>query len=79
MATVVPSWISKQNNFSNSQSLYAPMPPIKFQLHPTYGLGGDVVFEKFQTMTAVLDIGKERNDFSNSVLNLIYTSGADVI
>ena len=32
------------------------MPPIKFQLKGTYGLGGDVVWE-FQD---ILDIGTER-------------------
>ena len=27
----------------NSESLVAPMPPIKFRLNPTYSLGGDVI------------------------------------
>ena len=29
----------------------APMPPIKFRLHPTYGLGGDVVLRILDSCT----------------------------
>ena len=35
----------------------AAMPPIKFQLNPTYGLGGNF---KMVTMAAILDNGTER-------------------
>ena len=33
----------EQNDFSNSESLSAPLPPIKFLLNLHYGLGGYVV------------------------------------
>ena len=32
----------KRNNFSNSESPFATMPPTKFQLNPTYGSRGAV-------------------------------------
>ena len=35
--------ISERNDFSDSESHVAQMPPIKFWLNLTYGLGGDVV------------------------------------
>ena len=35
----------------------APMPPIKFWLNPTYGLGKNF---KMATMAAILDIGMEQ-------------------
>ena len=38
----------------------APMPPIKFWLNPTYGLGGDLKNFKMAAMAAILDIGTEQ-------------------
>ena len=40
-----------------------PMPPIKFQLNPTYSLGGDVVWRISKWRPAWTS---ERNDFNNS-------------
>ena len=37
------------------------MPPIKFQLNQTFGLGGEVCLKNFKmaTMAAILDTGTE--------------------
>ena len=55
-----PSWISERNVFNNLNLYVAPMPPIKFQLNPTYSLGG-YHLKTFKTadMTAILDIGTD--------------------
>ena len=37
------SWISERNDLAILNLCVNAMPPIKFQLNPTYGLGGDVV------------------------------------
>ena len=39
----------------------APMPPIKIQLNPIYGLGGDFHLKIFKVdnMATILDIGRE--------------------
>ena len=44
----------------------APMPPIKFQLNQTYGLGGDVVWRISRWLPRQPSWISERNDFSNS-------------
>ena len=54
------SWISEWNNFNNLILCVNVMPPIKFQLNRTWGLGGDVLENfKMATMVAILDIGTE--------------------
>ena len=67
----------------------APMPPIKFRLNLTYGLGGDVVWRISRRPPSLIS---ERNDFSNSEslyhydastikfwLNPTYGLGGDVV
>ena len=44
----------------------APMPPIKFQLNRTYGLGGDVLQKFSRWLTWQPSWILEWNDFSNS-------------
>ena len=42
-----PSWISEQNGFSNSESLYLSDASYQIRLNTSYGLGADMV-EEFQ-------------------------------
>ena len=49
-----------------SLNLYAPMPPIKFRLNLTYGLGGDVVWRISRWSSCLPSWISEWNDFSNS-------------
>ena len=49
------------------QNLYvAPMPPIEFQLNPTYCLGGDFVWRFSRWPTWLPSWISKQNDFSNS-------------
>ena len=43
--------------FNASQSPCHPLPPIKFRLNLTYGLGGDLKNFRVDDMVAILDIG----------------------
>ena len=61
-----PSWITKRNDFSNSESLCAPMLPIKFPFNPTYGLGGDVFWRISIWLPWRPSLILEQNNFSNS-------------
>ena len=40
---VLPSWISEQNDFSNSHLYNSSMPPVMLKLNPTYCSGADVI------------------------------------
>ena len=57
-----PSWISEQNDFSNSE----PLCHIKFWLNPTCGLGGDVVWRISRWPLWRPSWISEWNNFSNS-------------
>ena len=60
--TLWPSWISGRNDFSILNFYVTVMPPTKFRLNPTYGLG-DVVWRISRWRPCWIS---ERNDFSNS-------------
>ena len=66
----------------------APMPPIKFQLHPTYGLEGYVIWRISNghslgylngTILAILNFHVSTVPHKKFPLNLTYSSEADVI
>ena len=63
MATT--SWISDQNNSAILNLYVAPMPLIKFWLHPTYNLG-DVIWRISRWPLWQPSWILEGNDFSNS-------------
>ena len=55
-------WYRNRTILTTLNLYVTPMPPNKFQLNPTYGLGGDAVWKNFKmaTMAAFFDIGTER-------------------
>ena len=58
--------------------------PIKFQLNPTYSLGGNMLFEGHlrylnEPILAILNLHVAIMPLTKFGLNLIYNSGADVV
>ena len=72
----------EQNDFSNLNLYVNLMPPIKFQLNPTYGFG-DVISRisryKNETILAILTLNVSPVLATNFQLNPTYHLGADVV